>query len=426
MRFVTRRNFLKASAALATVSAVRPALASPGDRIRTAIIGCHRRGPQVGGAMVKSGQFEIATLCDCDDAMIASALKENADLFQNAPKTEKDFRRVLDDKDIDAVVVATPDHWHALMTVMALAAGKHVYVEKPASYNIADGKAMVAAQAKYAKQVVQVGTQQRSGDHFKEAKAFIQAGGLGKVGFARACIIHDRGVLPIIPDSPPPESLDYDMWIGPAPMRPHNTNRVHYNWHFIREYGTGEMGNWGAHWLDIVRFSLDLDLPKSVSGLGGQFVVKDAKEWPDTQTTLIEYPELTVLWEQRLWSAFGIGGKGCHAEFHGEKGALVINRGGWVFYPKGEKDKTEEHPKSDLEGPHVKNFADCIRGQGTPAASIEEGHKTAVLCHLSNISTMLNRRVVFDAASQSIVGDNEAAQWQSRACRAPWNIESYL
>lgn len=424
MNTVTRRTFLRTSAVLAAASAARHVRATANDRIRVGVIGCRNRGPQVAESMLRSGQFDVTTLCDCDEAMSDQALKDNGKLFPAPPKTVRDFRRVLDDKDVDAVVVATPDHWHALMTVMALDAGKHVYVEKPASYNVADGKAMVAAQTKHPGLVVQIGTQQRSGSHFQEARQFLRDGGLGKVGFVRACIIHDRGVLPIVPDSAPPATLDYDLWTGPAPMRPYNDSRVHYNWHFMLDYGTGEMGNWGAHWLDIARWFVDVDFPKSVSGLGGQFVVKDAKEWPDTQTALLEYPDLTMLWEQRLWSKFGIGGgPGCHAEFNGDKGSMVISRGGWTFYPKGEKDKNEDHPKSELEVAHAKNFVDCIRGQAQPAASMQEGHVTAVLCHLCNISAMLNRRVVFDGETQSITGDAEAAKWMSREYRAPWRLE---
>ncbi len=407
---------------LSTAAMAMAAQAAPNDKVGVGIIGCRNRGPQVAEAMLKSGQFEVRAVCDCDDAMSEKALKGVDGLAR-----VKDFRRVLEMKEVDAVVVATPDHWHALMTAMALSAGKHVYCEKPASYNINDGKAMVAAQEKHADLTVQVGTQQRSGPHFKEAKAFLESGGLGKVAFCRACIVHEREALPIVPDTEPPKTMDYDLWLGPAPYRPYNPSRVHYNWHFMRSTGTGEVGNWAAHWIDIVLWSLNLGYPTSAMGLGGSYVVKDAKEWPDTQTVLFEYPEMTLLWEQRLWSTFGVNGNGgCHAEFSGEKGSLVITRKGWTFFPRGEKSKGEPHPGSELEIEHVKNFAEAIRGQARPIAPIQEGHKTATLCHLANISSTLGRRIAFDGEKQMITSDAEAAAMMGRPYRAPWKIEDYL
>ena len=277
MERINRRGFLASAATAAAISATSGARAA-NDKINVGVIGCRNRGPKVGKTMQVSHDFEIVSVCDCDSKMMDHAVDELHRRADNELKREKDFRRVLDDKDIDAVIIATPDHWHALMTVMALDAGKHVYCEKPASFNIADGKDMVAAQHKHPKLAVQVGTQQRSGQHFKDAKAFIASGGLGKVAFARGSFITNRHVVPVIPNGTPPDHLDYDMWVGPAPMRPYNKELLHYNWHFLYDFGTGDMGNWGAHWIDVIRWLLDLDLPKSVSGYGGQYVVDDAKE----------------------------------------------------------------------------------------------------------------------------------------------------
>lgn len=424
---ISRRTFLKTSTALAAASILGPAANAANERINVGIIGCRNRGPQVAESMMGTGLFNITTICDCDEMMLAKAIEENRQVFKHPPKQERDFRRLLEDPSIDAVVVAAPDHWHAMMTVMALDAGKHVYLEKPASYNIEDGKAMVAAQAKHAKQVIQVGTQQRSGKHFREAKEFIASGGLGKVAFCRASFITEREVVPVIPDTDPPPTLDYEMWIGPAAMRPFNENLVHYNWHFLYNTGTGDMGNWGAHWLDVIRWLLDLDLPISVSGYGGRFVVNDAKEWPDTQTVLYEFPALTVAWELRHWSRFMPGGgDGNCCEFDGDKGSLIVDRSGWAFYPREEKAKKEPHPRSDLEVPHAQNFADAIRGKAKLNAPIEEGHKSAVMCHLGNISAVLNRQVRFDPAGQVILGDDVAAKWSRREYRAPWRLEDYV
>jgi len=421
MGLISRRGFLKTSAVAATASAVgKVSAAGANERIGAAVIGCRNRGRNVAGAFHGTGRFDLVTICDCDQAMIDDAMKKLGKNLPRQPRQVKDFQRVLDDKDIDAIINATPDHWHAQITNMALQAGKHVYLEKPASHNINEGKAMVAVQKKHPNLIVLVGSQQRSGQHFKDAKEFIDSGALGKIGFCRAWITNNRQVIPRIPDSAPPKSLDYDMWIGPAPYRPYNENRVHYNWRFIKDYGTGETANWGAHMLDVVRWYMDIGFPKSVSAFGGQHVVKDAKEWPDTQTIIYEYPELTVLWEQRSWTGFKMNGTDCGVEFDGHKGSLVISRQGWTFYPKG--GKPVEHGKSDLSGAHVRNFADSIQGSARPAASIEEGRKTATMCHLGNIAVAVNRRLEFDAKTQTIKNVPEADKYMGRQYRKPWKL----
>ncbi|UCD29483.1 MAG: Gfo/Idh/MocA family oxidoreductase [Planctomycetota bacterium] len=422
MSFISRRVFLKTSAALVTASAAGKAVAGANERIPAAVIGVRNRGKQVANAFQGSGRFDMVSICDCDRSMMDKAMVDLQKKLPTKPRLVQDFRRVLDDKNIGAIINATPDHWHALITTMALEAGKHVYLEKPASYNINDGRAMVVAQKKHPKLTVLVGTQQRSGQHFKDARQFVTEGGLGKVAFSRAWITHTRPVIPIIPDSDPPTSLDYEMWLGPAPYRPYNKNRVHYNWHFMKDYGTGEMGNWGTHWLDIIRYMMNLDLPESVSGTGGKFVFRDAKEWPDTQTLTFEYPDLTLLWEERLWTNFRIHDMACGAELGGEKGSLVIDREGWTFYPK--KGEPVKHPGSPLTEPHVKNFANCIAGSAKPVSSIEEGHKSAILCHLGNIAVALNRRLEFDSVTQTIKNIPEANSYFGREYRKPWKLPS--
>ncbi len=421
---LNRRQFIASSAvAMASTTLTRKARAQS-PKMRAGIIGCRRRGADVAEKLVKSGYFEIKTLCDCDEKELRSVQKELASKNINVSNLEKDFRRVLDDKEIDVVVVATPDHWHSLITAMAISAEKHVYVEKPFSYNIFDGYAVLQAMKKHPKQVVVVGSQQRSGKHFHEARAFIQSGELGKIAFARSATIHWRKPLPRVPDTEPPPHLDYNMWTGPAPMKPYNQYRVHYNWHFMLDYGTGDTGNWAAHWLDIVRWFLNIDYPLRVHAHGGQFVTRDIKEWPDTQTAILEYPELTVLWELRLWSEYGTDS---FAEFHGDKGTLVITRNDWKVFPNNSKKfPPKTFPGSDIDIPHAVNFAKAILGEEKPNAPAEEGHITAVLCHLCNISTMVSRPVVFDPQNLTIKDDPEASQWIKRTYREPWNIEQYI
>lgn len=426
MNPVTRRQFIQSSAALAALATVDRPQAAANDKIRVGVIGCRNRGPQVAEKMIDCGQFEIATLCDVDSAMLEKGMAALSDKVSTAPKQESDFRKVLEDKSVDAIINATPDHWHAFVTNMALDAGKHVYLEKPASYNIEEGKAMVAAQAKHKDRVVMVGTQQRSGPHFREAKQFIDEGGLGKVAFIRGSRVANRELVKKVPDGTPPPSLNYDMWLGPAPDRPYNESRIHYNWHFMFDTGTGEAGNWGAHWLDVLRWFMNLDHPSSASGLGGMWVTDDAKEFPDTLTVLFQFPELILAWEQRLWSNYGIGGgHGDGCEFNGAKGSLFINRSGWSFHPlEGEVVK---HKGTELEIPHVTNFADAVRGHAQPAAPIAEGCKSATLGHLANITSRLNRRVEFDGATETITGDKEAAAMMSReSYRGPWQLKTIL
>lgn len=420
---MNRRQFITSSAVAMSALSLSKRIHSQSPKIRVAIIGCRNRGPQVAQNLVKSGYFHIKTLCDCDDRMLNKGKQELQQGNIEVANVEKDFRRVLDDKEIDAVVIATPDHWHALMTVMALDAGKHVYVEKPFSYNIYDGHAILQAMQKHPNQVVIVGSQQRSGKHFQEARDFIQSGELGKVAFARAGVVHWRDPLPRVPDSEPPKELDYDMWTGPAPMRPYNEYRVHYNWHFIIDYGTGDTGNWAAHWLDIVRWYLDIDYPVRVFAHGGQFVTKDIKEWPDTQTAILEYPELTVLWEMRLWSEYG---DDSFAEFHGDKGVLTISRKGWSVYPRDSEKEKKKYPGSDIEIPHAVNFAKAILGEEKPNAPAEEGHITAVLCHLCNISTIVSRPITYDPQNLTIKDDPDASKWIKRDYRSPWTLQPYI
>lgn len=411
---MTRRSFVKTAAAgLAALSAAR--VWGANERIRAAVIGTRNRGHQVASNLVAAGA-EVAVFCDCDRAMYERGVKEAQ--INPAPEFVQDFRVVLDRKDIDAVVIATPDHWHGLMTVLALEAGKHVYVEKPASFNLRDNKAMLAAAAKHPGQTVIVGTQQRSGAHFQEAAQFVAGGNLGTVGFARAWVTHDRPVLQRVPDTDPPEGFDYELWVGPAPWRPYNPVMTHYNWHFVPDYGTGEMGNWGAHWLDVVRWFLNLRYPVAVSGAAGTFVVRDAKETPDTQTILYEYPGLTVLWEERLWCKKGMDGDEVGAEFWGDKGTLRITRGGWKFTPVD--GKPERRGGSDIEVPHANSFLAAIRGQGKPAAPIEEGCLSTALCHYGNVACRAKRRIQIHPETGEIVGDAEAAALSERPNRAPW------
>lgn len=414
MTTLNRRTFLKSSAA-ATGALFAAAALGANDRINFAVFGCRNRGHQVAASFLKADAFRLHTLCDCDTAKLDEAVGH---LKQDPPKRAQDFRRVLDDKEVDAVVVSAPDHWHATMLRMALEAGKHVYVEKPAAHSLSDGKAMLAAGAAHPNLAVQVGTQQRSGSHFMQARDFIRAGGLGTVGFARAWITHTRGPVEVIPDGTPPDTMDYDLWVGPAPMKPYNENLTHYNWHWVKRFGTGEMGNWGAHWLDVARWFLEVEYPDRVSAHGGTFVTHDAKEWPDTQTVTYMYPDKTLLWEQRLWTGHGIEGRNSGVEIGGDKGSIFIDRSGWTEYPRDEKPI--QHPNSELDVSHARNFAAAIRGTEKPNASLTEGCISAALCNLGNVAVQVDHTVRFDPKRYSFGEDATANALLGQDYRSPW------
>lgn len=425
MSRITRRQFsagLLASSALAWQ--VRAAKAAANDRIPMAVIGARYRGWQLAYGFDLSGQFDVQTLCDCDSACYDEGMKfiRERGTMKNTPRHEKDFRKVLDDPKIQAVALAVPDHWHAAMALRALKAGKHVYIEKPLAYCVAEGRAILDAEKAHPKQVVAVGTQQRSGRHFRDAAAFIAQGGVGKVAFARAWMSAPRGVVAKVPDADPPKTLDYDLWRGPAPMRPYNVSRVHYNWHFMHDTGTGDMGNWGAHFLDTVRQLTGVGAPRGASSMGGQFVVHDAKEFPDTQTVLYDFPGMTVVWEQRHWTKFKVNDRALGAEISGDEGAVVIDRDGWVFQSNEKDARPVSHPTSAMEEPHLLNFAECIRGQARPAAPAIEAHHTAIMIHLGNISQRVGRSIRFDAEKETIPGDAEAARLLSREYRSEWPL----
>ncbi len=417
---INRRHFLQASAStLAGLSARTAAGAAdrPNERIVLAVMGLRNRGRDLVRGFADLENVEIAYLCEVDDNVVAPSLKELDKRQKKTPRVEKDVRRVLQDKDVTALAIAAPDHWHALATIWACQAGKHVYVEKPISHNLIEGRRMVEAARKYDR-VVQVGTQRRSAAHVASAAEFIRSGKLGKVPFVRTWIAGNRPTIGHKADEPVPAGVDYDLWLGPAPKRPFNANRFHYHWHWFWDYGTGELGNNGIHALDMVRLLLDLDAPQRVTCGGGKYFYEDDQQTPDTQIAAFDFANTCVIWEHRIWSKTGVEGQPWGVTVYGEKGTLVFDNKGWRVH-----DGVEASDKaSEVGAPHYRNFLDCIRSSKRPNADIEEGHKSTRLCHLGNIAFRVGRTLRFDAQTETLFNDREANQLLGRSYREPFVV----
>jgi predicted dehydrogenase len=415
---LNRRRFLGASAATVTsLSALTAAgaAAKPNDRVVLAVMGVKNRGLGHLSGFSAFKDVEIAYICDPDERVIPPALKELAKRQKKTPQVEKDVRKVLDDPKVTALTIAAPDHWHALATIWACEAGKDVYVEKPISHNLIEGRRMVESARKH-ERIVQVGTQRRSGAHYASAAELVQSGKLGKVPFARTWIAGQRKTIGRQSDGPVPKGVDYDLWLGPAPLRPFNPNRFHYNWHWHWDYGTGELGNNGVHALDVVRWLLRLEAPVRVSSGGGNNFFEDDQQTPDTQVAVFDFPKTCLIWEHRTWAKTGIEGEGWGIALYGEKGTLIFDRHGWHII---DGIKASDRA-ADIERPHLRNFIDCVKNRKRPNADIEEGHKSTRLCHLGNIAQRLSRTLRFDARTETIRGDTEANLLLGRTYRKPY------
>jgi predicted dehydrogenase len=407
-----RRHFLGTSLATLPALAAHGAADKPGEKIVLGVIGVHGRGSQLLQGFSALPDTEIAYVCDPDLNVIPPALKKLPARHKREPKVVQDMRRIFSDKDVHAVVIATPDHWHALATVWACQAGKHVYVEKPISHNLVEGRRMIQAARKYDR-VVQVGTQRRSAAFLARAAEFVKSGKLGKIPFARAWIAGNRKSIGKVADGKIPDKVDYNLWLGPAPERPFNANRFHYNWHWNWDYGTGELGNNGIHGLDLIRWLLALDAPLRITSGGGKFFYDDDQQTPDTQIATFDFAGVSVVWEHRIWAKTGLRNLPFGVELVGEKGTLVFDGKGWHI----ENGVEAAEKATPFEQEHKRNFLDCIRDGKRPAADIEVGHKSTRLCHLGNIAYRLGRTLKFDSTTETIPGDAEASKAMCRTYR---------
>ena len=437
MSEITRRRFL-GQTALATVAAtgatfpfIRSARAdepAASEKIHLGVIGCGGMGQVDLRDFLSNSEVECVVICDLDDERLAKGRELCAKANRKAPETVKDFRRVLDRKDVDAVLVATPDHWHALPMVLACQAGKDVYVEKPLAKTIAEGRAMLEASRRH-NRIVQMGSQWRSCKHIIEAAAMARSGQLGNVSLVRGWAYLDW--LPSIghkPDCPPPAGVDYDFWLGPAPKRPFNPNRFHFNFRWFWDYAGGLMTDWGVHLINMMQMGMNDDAPKGVFSAGGKFVFDDDSETPDSQVTVYEFPTCQMVWEHRAGLNNGLNGRSWGIEWVGKEGTIILNDQGWelIAERKSEKLESAKHPGSGDPHPlHVRNFLDCVKSRQQPVLNLELGHRVPTLAHLGNIAYRTGHKVVWDATAEKVVGDHAAEHLVSVQYRKPWQL-AYL
>ncbi len=436
---INRRDFMKRAAitsagATLAMSAVAGKKASASDKVIVGVIGTGRMGQDNLQDFARQPDVEIAAVSDVYQPDLDKGLKAT----DGKAKPYKEFREILDRKDIDVVVVATPDHWHALPTVLACQAGKDVYVEKPISTTIEEGKRMVEAARKHGR-VIQVGTQQRSGLHFQKAIQLVQEGFIGKISFVRTWNYSNECPEGIgnPKDSEPPSDLDWDLWLGPAPKAAFNSNRfgVGERWSTFRyfwDYAGGYMTDWGVHLLDIVQWAMKAEGPQAITASGGRFYIQDNAETPDTLQVTFEYPGFICTYENRWDNANSMYGKGYGIEFHGTDGTLFVDRSEFTLTPEKKSTGKKEVARTpsmqmssvnDEHFDHVRNFLDCVKSRQRPISDIEIGHRSTSACLLGNIAYRSKERIVWDVASQRLAqGGPEAKRLLSRDYRAPWKL----
>jgi predicted dehydrogenase len=394
-------------------------------------MGLNGRGSVIGRAFARAANAEVAYACDVDAAVLAKAAASIGQTQTGAIKQIGDIRRALDDKDVDALVIAAPDHWHAPATMLAMQAGKHVYVEKPCSHNPREGELLVDAQRRH-KRVVQMGTQQRSHDRTRDVVQAIHQGLIGTPYLARGWYANTRGTIGRGKPAPVPAGLDYELWQGPAPRAPFRDNLIHYNWHWFQNWGTGEICNNGTHEIDVARWALQVDYPTRVSSSGGRYHFADDWEFPDTQEATFEFDGgKTIVWQGQSCNGLTTFGRPRGVSILGTTGSVVLDRDGYVVYDlKGKVVKDMVAPPTDslnisaddaATNVHIANFLDSLRTGSALHAPVAEGAKTNLLCHLGNIAQITGRKLRTDPKNGHIIGDAEAMKRWGREYAKGWD-----
>jgi predicted dehydrogenase len=426
---IDRRDFLQAAAATVAAGellAKGVAAAASDEPLQVALIGCGGRGTHDAGLFAEVPGVRVSHVCDVDESRRKAAAEK---LKVNATHAVSDLRRVLDDPAVDIILVTTPDHWHSPASILACDAGKHAYVEKPISHNIREGRLLVEAASRN-KVHVQHGTQCRSTPMMIEAVKLLRNGVIGDVLVAKCWNVQRRGTIGRGEDTAPPVGFDYDNWVGPAPMIPYRTNRVHNRWTMWRHFGAGDMGNDGVHDLDYTRWGLGVEThPTTVSAIGSKYFFDDDQEFPDTQQVTFEYPgngrpgdRRMLIYEQRLWSTNYPRNSDSGAEFYGTSGQMFLTRRGkvQVFNDQNKVVDLTIPMGAQNDALHVQNLCDAIRTGAALNADALIGHLSTTLCHLGNLSAELGRSLVFDPAAEQFVGDEQANARVRREYREHW------
>jgi predicted dehydrogenase len=429
MTLSDRRGFLQTAAVgAATLALAPPSSAAESRKVVLGIIGPGGMGMNHVRALLKRPDVEIAYVCDVDKVRLAAAAKAVEDGSKKAPKAVGDMRKVLDDKAVDAVLIATPDHWHAPAAILSLDAGKHVYVEKPCSHNIREGRLMADA-VKRSGKLLQVGTQSRSTAVVQEAIQRVHGGEIGEVLVAKAWNSQLRRSIGKSKPGDPPANLDYDTWCGPAPVVPYRSNMLPGIWRWWHHFGCGDIGNDGVHDIDVAAWGLGVTTqPSRIACLGGKYFFDDDQQFPDTQYVVFEYPVdgkpgvcKQLIFEQRIWSPYVQEGYENGVALYGTKGMLVIGHSvGWKLYGPKNKLIGEKAGPADLAA-HHQNFLDCVRGDARALnANVMAGHLSASLVHLANIGARIGKVLEFDPKAEAITNDPAANALVKREYREHW------
>lgn len=411
-------------------------IAGANERINVGVMGVNSRGNALAQNFAMQKNWNLVYVSDVDTRAAAKCIDAVAKITGSKPKSMPDFRNALEAKDMDAIVVATPDHWHAPAALLAMKAGKHVYLEKPCSHSPEEGEILVEAAKKYG-QVLQMGNQRRSWPNVVEAIKEIQSGAIGKPYFGKSWYTNKRGPIGIGKEAAVPDWLNWDLWQGPAPRRAFKDNYVHYNWHWFWHWGTGEALNNGTHMVDLLRWGMEVDYPTRVSSNGGRFHYQDDWETPDTQVISLDFPGgFTMTWEGRSCNARSIEGSSVGAQFFGDKGSVLITGGnGYTLFDVSgkelkkvvDKDKIDPRnaasPAQQLDALHIQNFFDGISKGAQLHSDINSGHKSTLLVQLGNIAQRVGHSLDIDPQNGHILKDRDAEKLWSRRYEKGWEMK---